>query len=263
MARTIRDGGGNDPAKDFVASASDRTVAGNIEHALALSILSGERGPGSRLPSVRDLAQQYDVTVPTVQRALDRLGSMGLVTAKRGSGITVEDPRRNMNLSLIPLWFEALSGKPDKAAKILKDFLALRRLITAHLFQTASAQLLGALPALLPLALKLSTSKDLLEIARADAELTRTVVERADNFALSAVFHTVETMALEVPYIAEALYADREAHKAVIGQAIASFGKPNRSDAAQALQEALERWDDHTVERYVELLSRSKQEKGS
>lgn len=250
-----------DPRAHLSPATPPRTVAENIERELACSILRGERLPGSRLPSVRDLAALHEVTIPTVHRALDRLESAGLVTAKRGSGVTVLDPHRSMNLSLIPLWFEALSDQPKKAAKILADFLALRRLIAMHLLETSSHKLLAALPALLPFAIELGTATDLLAIARADAALIRVVVDQADNFALSAVFCTVETVALEVPYMAEALYADRKAHLAVIHQAVASFAKPGRARAAQELETALKQWDERTVQNYVELLARAKRRK--
>ena len=132
----------------LIATPIERTLPDQIEHRLACEILRGERPPGSRLPTVRALAEHYDVTVPTIQRALDRLGRTGLVTAKGGSGVTVNDPKRNMNLSLIPVWFEALAAEPEAAAKILRDFLALRRILTRHLFAVSPQILVASLPEL-------------------------------------------------------------------------------------------------------------------
>jgi Bacterial regulatory proteins, gntR family len=40
---------------------------------------SGELPPGSRLPSIVDLAQTYEVALTTVRKALDRLKADGLV----------------------------------------------------------------------------------------------------------------------------------------------------------------------------------------
>ena len=237
-------------SENLVATPPERTIAEQIERTLASGILRGERVPGARLPSVRALAVQFEVTVPTIQRALDRLGRTGLVTAKRGSGFTVNDPRRNMNLSLIPLWFEALYDQPEKSAKILRDFLELRRVLTAHLFEQSSTDLLAALPEMALAARTLTTSSDLREIALADAQLTRVVVEKIDNVALKAFFYTVQTLALEVPHIAEALYGDRAAHQAVINQVVASFAMSDRGEASLALQGAFETWDQLTVATY-------------
>ncbi|NCG19010.1 MAG: GntR family transcriptional regulator [Rhodobacterales bacterium] len=236
-------------------SPKQSTVTERIERQLACEILRGDRVPGSRMPSIRALAVAFEVTLPTIQRAMDRLGRTGLVTARRGSGTTVNDPRRNMDLSLIPLWFEALKDQPERCAKILADFLQLRRVLTAHLFDTSSAKLLAALPKLSITAATLMAATDIDDIARADAKLTRIVVERVDNFALNAFFYTVEHLAIGVPHIAEALYRDRSAHRAVIAQVMTSFAMPDRVKAAVDLQNAFQTWDALTVDTYEALLT--------
>ncbi|MBC8570742.1 GntR family transcriptional regulator [Zongyangia hominis] len=49
-------------------------------------IVSGELSPGQRLPSVRDLAQTYEVNPNTAQRALAELEREGLVYSERTAG---------------------------------------------------------------------------------------------------------------------------------------------------------------------------------
>ncbi len=46
---------------------------------LARRITSGELRPGDRLPSIVSLAQQYEVALTTVRKALDVLKADGLV----------------------------------------------------------------------------------------------------------------------------------------------------------------------------------------
>jgi DNA-binding GntR family transcriptional regulator len=46
---------------------------------LVTKITSGELAPGSRLPSIVFLAQEYQVALTTVRKALDRLKADGLV----------------------------------------------------------------------------------------------------------------------------------------------------------------------------------------
>jgi len=46
---------------------------------LEKQITSGKLPPGSRLPSISDLAQHYDVALTTVRKALDVLKADGLV----------------------------------------------------------------------------------------------------------------------------------------------------------------------------------------
>lgn len=49
-------------------------------------IVSGELALGQRLPSVRDLAQTYEVNPNTAQRALSELEREGLVYSERTAG---------------------------------------------------------------------------------------------------------------------------------------------------------------------------------
>lgn len=54
-------------------------------------ILAGELRPGDRLPSVRQIAQQWGVAVATATRAMATLRDNGLVEAKVGSGTVVSN----------------------------------------------------------------------------------------------------------------------------------------------------------------------------
>ena len=49
-------------------------------------IVSGEPAPGSRIPAVRDLAQEAGVNPNTMQRALTQLEQEGLLYTQRTSG---------------------------------------------------------------------------------------------------------------------------------------------------------------------------------
>lgn len=56
---------------------------------LRSQILSGEREPGSKLPTYDELMEQFEVTRPTVARALAALRSQGLVTVQGTRGVYV------------------------------------------------------------------------------------------------------------------------------------------------------------------------------
>jgi GntR family transcriptional regulator len=66
-----------------------RQVADRLREA----IVSGELAPGEPIPSVRALAQQYDVTNVTATRAVDQLRSEGLVDTQLGRGTFVRTPK--------------------------------------------------------------------------------------------------------------------------------------------------------------------------
>ena len=81
---------------------SDRPIYAQIVDRLKHEIVSGFYPPGSRLPSVRDLAAQASVNPNTMQRALSELESRGqkaftelertgLIVTRRTSGRTVTE----------------------------------------------------------------------------------------------------------------------------------------------------------------------------
>ncbi|GAA3439025.1 FadR/GntR family transcriptional regulator [Kutzneria kofuensis] len=65
---------------------SDRLVDGLLE-----LISEGALGPGDSLPTVRELAQRFAVTTPTIREALRRLQTTDAVRMRHGSGIYVGD----------------------------------------------------------------------------------------------------------------------------------------------------------------------------
>ena len=67
----------------------DRPVYQQIMAAIRGSILKGELSPGSKVPSVRDLAAEAQVNPNTMQRALTELEREGLLVGGGTSGRTV------------------------------------------------------------------------------------------------------------------------------------------------------------------------------
>jgi DNA-binding FadR family transcriptional regulator len=237
------------------ATRAASTVAAGIERRLALQILRGERAPGTRLPPVRSLAREHGVTAPTIQRVVERLEAGGLVTARRGSGVTVNDPRRVSDLSLLPLKLEALAGQPETAARVLADFLELRRVLAAHLLRTSAARIAAAAPQLVALVLGSERAETLAEIADADLAFTAAVVEATGQSAVAAIMHTTARLVREVPQLAEALYGDRAYHRRVLRGAAAAFAQPSPATAARELEDVLSAWDRRTVSRFRAALS--------
>ncbi|NLG72016.1 MAG: GntR family transcriptional regulator [Chloroflexi bacterium] len=72
----------------------DTPLYHRIAETLRQNIMSGELKPGDRLPSVREMAEQWDCTIGTAQRAYRELVRQGLVTSRPGQGTrVVERPR--------------------------------------------------------------------------------------------------------------------------------------------------------------------------
>lgn len=67
------------------------STAQGIAEELQVEIAAGRLPPGAKLPAVRDLAAQYDVSRNTVTKALSLLKSAGLVITRHGSGAYVRE----------------------------------------------------------------------------------------------------------------------------------------------------------------------------
>jgi DNA-binding FadR family transcriptional regulator len=62
-------------------------IADDLEKRIA----AGEFPPGTRLPSRRDLIEQYSVTEPVIDRAMQNLRAKGLTETLAGVGVFVRE----------------------------------------------------------------------------------------------------------------------------------------------------------------------------
>ncbi len=70
---------------------NDRPIYLQLTEILQGQILSGDYKPGSRLPSVRDIAASAGVNPNTVQRSMHDLEEMGLIVTDRTNGRIVSE----------------------------------------------------------------------------------------------------------------------------------------------------------------------------
>lgn len=66
--------------------SSDRPIYTQLIEQIELSICTGVYPSGSKIPSVRDLAQEASVNPNTMQRALSKLEDTGLIYSRRTAG---------------------------------------------------------------------------------------------------------------------------------------------------------------------------------
>lgn len=71
---------------------SKRPKHRDISESLSAAIAGGKYAPGDRLPSEAQLVQQFNVSRPTVGRALRQLAQDGLIERRAGSGTYARDP---------------------------------------------------------------------------------------------------------------------------------------------------------------------------
>lgn len=68
-----------------------------VAEGIRQEILSGQRKPGERLPSIRAMARRWDCTVGTIQHAYHDLARQGLITSRAGQGTRVVDKPPQLN----------------------------------------------------------------------------------------------------------------------------------------------------------------------
>lgn len=78
------------------STADARKLYQQVANAISLAIAQGRYQAGQRLPSERDLADEFGVSRPTVREAVIALEIRGLVEARQGSGVYVTNARSDL-----------------------------------------------------------------------------------------------------------------------------------------------------------------------
>lgn len=115
---------------------SSRTLSQSIAAKLTRRIVADPNQAGARLPTERELAEEYGVARHVVREALKRLEAVGLVHIRQGSGIYVQDLQLTGGIEL----FDVLLRHDDGSINIeyLKDVLEFRAQIARTVVRLAA-----------------------------------------------------------------------------------------------------------------------------
>jgi len=227
------------------------TTVDVLERTLVRRILRRTYAPGVNLPSVRQLAAEFDVTAPTIQRVTARLEAHGLVEARHGSGVRVLDASRTGGLSLLPMWFDALSDNPAEATRVFRECMELRRLVAVQLGHRIDVA--RAAPGLLTALERTRAATTMDELMEADLSFTRAVLDAAQHFGATALFNTVEAVIRSVPGVADAFYGDPDLLRASLMAVAGAMSLPGAA-RDEAMMAALTRWDLQAAARFEQFL---------
>lgn len=97
---------------------SDRPIYAQIIEEMQLRIITGQYQPGTKIPSVRDLAAEAGVNPNTMQKALAELERSGLVTAQRTSGRIVTEDMKMIKETRDKIAWEQVKDFIDKMQKL-------------------------------------------------------------------------------------------------------------------------------------------------
>jgi len=109
----------------------ERPIYSQLMEQVSLFIVSGVYPPGSRLPSVRELAAEARVNPNTMQRALAELENTGLVYSERTAGRFVTEDRELIE-----------GGKKMLAEQVIDEFF--RRMEQLGMSREAALSLAAA-----------------------------------------------------------------------------------------------------------------------
>lgn len=96
-------------------------------------IMSGQIVPGSKLPTERELAENFNVNRATVREALRKLENLDLMEIRHGDGLYAKDYLDSGNLDLIKAAFNA-----NESEEILLNILEARRYIVPQIAYVAA-----------------------------------------------------------------------------------------------------------------------------
>jgi GntR family transcriptional repressor for pyruvate dehydrogenase complex len=122
--------------KNKSESTNLKTLSKEVSEKLIKQILDGTYPAGSKLPTEREMAEQFHVARHIVREALKRVETLRLVKIRQGSGAMVQDFTTTGGLELVDLFLVKEDGRVDKA--FLKD------VIEFHMFTTIQAVKLAA-----------------------------------------------------------------------------------------------------------------------
>jgi DNA-binding GntR family transcriptional regulator len=222
-----------------VARPVENTVAALADE-LLLAIVHGRIAPGSRLPSVRALAEEHGVNVSTVQRVLARLEEAGVVVARPRSGVVVLDPRRH------------------------GDGLAARRVLALDVVRALTAvppgryldELRGAIEGFA--AAVSARPRELRVVAESESEIIRTILVSVGRSAVLAIYNDITAMLFSSAHVLAALYRRPEAQLTGWRMFLELLASRSMSDSLAFVEPLLTAHDARAVAAYAASLGVSR-----
>lgn len=211
-------------------------VGSLVEEILAL-IRHEQLRPGQRLPTAKALAERFDVAVPTVREAIQRLEAIGVVRVRHGAGIFVKAEHPRMMFSQ--------SGAAGIDAQVILDLIETRLLLepylAEHAAQVASGDGVARVRDLLHQAERQLSNKDH-ELQRANMAFHLGIARCSDNVVLTQVMETLvdlyDSEQTAMLAIGDTRLADYEEHVAIFEAVEAGDSEQARSLMRQHLERA-------------------------
>lgn len=186
------------PRRTETNNGLGQTLSQEITTKLTRRIVENVYPPESRLPTERELAEEFGVTRHVVREALKRLEAVGAIRIRQGSGIYVQDLQLTGGVEL----FDALLMRDDGSVNLplLRDILEFRAHVVRTIVRLAALRRTEAELSLIESALKerRACGSDQERLATVNLQLFRRIVEATHNRVYSLMFNTLGRMSVRL-----------------------------------------------------------------
>lgn len=190
-----------------------QTVVADVTDELARRVAIGQYAPGDLMPSVRQVAEEFEMNRATAQLVLGRLESYGFVDAHRGRGFTVRDVRRTGGLDVYRRLFRLSMHAPELAADMFGNIVAAERAVVLEALLDYTEAEGGVDPRALHAAvdeletLARTPEPDHAAMLGIEVGIVRDLLSALGHSVQRAVLNSVGEMLFEVPEAVRAYYA--------------------------------------------------------
>jgi GntR family transcriptional regulator, transcriptional repressor for pyruvate dehydrogenase complex len=234
----------------FNAIAPRESAVDACARELRRVILSGELGPGDRLPPERRLAESFGVNRMTLRGALGQLAAAGLLEVRQGRGYEICDYRAEGGPELLPGLGE-LATRPSERAAMVDDLLRVRRHLARAVLEKLTELEVDALPVRAAVdAFAAAVEKgDMLAVAEADLGIVRALLAATQSAVLQLCSNPVERAVRQWPWLRAAIYAEPRDNLAGWWAMLAWLEGERDRGSVERIAGLLEARDQATVER--------------
>ncbi len=168
-----------------------RTASQRLATTLIRQLLDDRHPPGGRLPTEREMANQYQVSRHVVRESLKHLEALGMIEIKQGSGVYTKDVLQHGGMELFEYLLFNDADRLDGGA--LRDLLVFCRLFVPNVLRLAAqnrtSEQLNEMRA--ALAERPSMMADTPSFIKANLRLLRVISQATDNMIYQLIFNNV------------------------------------------------------------------------
>lgn len=241
---------------------NSRTVVADVADELARRVAAGRYAPGELVPSVRQVAAEFQVNRATAQLILGRLESAGFVEAKRGKGFTVRDVRLCGGVDVYRRLFRLSMAMPEVASATFHDIVEVEQALLTDTLRACSDGDHRIVPSELTAqvdrleAVALEPEPDLAAFLRVELGLVRNLVHTVGRTMQLATMNSIGEMVLDVPEAVESFFVvDPDVHVIVWRALVSAWSAAEGPSESEVLlfEDLLAMYHSRVVARFDEL----------